>query len=67
MNQAELYFVIVTLSIGIGSGAGLSQRYGYIGFIIGLLGSLISCFLILSLFRRFSPKPKKSIRRKKNL
>jgi hypothetical protein len=66
MNHTELYFIVVTLSIGIGSGAGLSQKYGHLGFFLGLFGSVIITFSILIVCRNFSPRPKKSHKKDDN-
>lgn len=51
MNQSELYFLTITLSIGLGSGAALSQKHGWTGFFLGLGGSIVILFLILGLWR----------------
>jgi predicted MFS family arabinose efflux permease len=54
MNQSELYFLTITLSIGLGLGAALSHKHGWVGFFLGFAVSVISLFLILGLWRRIA-------------
>lgn len=65
MNQSELYFLTITLSLGLGSGAALSKTYGYLGFFSGLVGSIVILFLILCIWRRFAPRRNQSIKRRR--
>lgn len=51
MNQSELFFLTIALSLGLGSGVALSQKYGWLGFVTGFAGSVIFVFLFLGLCR----------------
>jgi hypothetical protein len=73
MNHTELYFLTISLSLGIGSGAALSQKYGYLGFLGGLFGGFLGglfgsyaiSFTILKIRQKISPRSSKYAKGKK--
>ena len=54
MNFADLRFVVISIGAGVGLGAALAAKHGFLGFIIGFVIAVAAMMLLLGLVRVIS-------------
>lgn len=66
MNKNELFFVAISVGLGVGVGAKYAKSYGFMGFIVTFISVIILLLLMVGAVRMLAPKKKyqKNIRNK---